>query len=398
MKNKISFYAIILIIILSFSSLILADQVHRVSSGDSLYLIAREYGVTIEEIINKNNLKNGSSIVPRQVLIIPEKSVYYVQAGDTLAQISEKIDVNMDDLIEVNKITNPGLIYPDQILKLPEQKKEQYIMKTSVKTYRIKSGDTLYSISQKFGVAINNLITLNNIQEPKNLTIGQKLNIPEYTFSELSTMYPTNFFHHGDTTSNKIALTFDDGPDTKYTPQILDVLNKHEVPATFFYLGKRIQKNPQVAIRTVQEGHVIANHSWSHPELTRLNDLKVYDEIKETEIAIAKSSGPQTGLIRPPYGLISQKIMEQLKNLNYRVIQWSVDSRDWQDQDVDQILINSIPDIQGGGIILFHSAGGKKQSFQATVDVLPELIYTLEVQGYEFVTVDELLDIPAYNN
>ena len=392
-KLGLILFTFILIITISFS--VLGAQVHRVVPGESLFLISRDYGVTIEDIRDMNNLKNRQNIFPGQVLIIPPESVYYVQPGETLYEIADILEVSLEELIYKNQIDNPNLIYPQQQLKIPSSPRSD-MLTTSVIIHTVQPGETLYIISHQYGISIDNLISLNNIYEPNELFPGDELSIPEFSFSELRTMYPQHFFHQGTTDSAKVALTFDDGPDETYTPQILDVLDELDIPGTFFYVGFRAQRYPQVVQETVDRGHIIANHSWSHPDLTRLRDIEVYEEIKETEIVMEETTGKRTTLIRPPYGLISQRVLDQLQQLDYRVIQWSVDSLDWQTQDIDQILINTIPDIDDGAIILFHSAGGENQSYQATVDVLPELVYTLEVQGYEFVTIDELLDISPY--
>ncbi len=393
MIKKVFLLSLIFILI---SASAMAARVHRVKPGEILYLIGKDSGVTVEEIISTNNLRNSELIYPGQVLIIPPKTVYYVRKGDSLYQITKQLDINLTDLIFKNNISNPDLIYPGQILKIPWRLKQD-MLTTSVTSHQIQPGDTLYVISHKYGISINILININNISNVRNLQIGDTLSIPEYSFSQLRRMYPEHFFSRGNSNSRKIALTFDDGPEDIYTPQVLDVLKEHNIPATFFYMGQRIERYPEVVERTIKENHIIANHSWSHPDLTGLTDLEVYREIKDTEISMEKITDLQTSLLRPPYGLISQKIIEQLIDLDYRIIQWSVDSRDWQVRDVDQILINTLPDVDDGAILLFHTAGGG-QSFQATVDALPELIYTLEIQGYKFVTVDELLDIPAYKN
>ena len=396
-------YVLLLIFILSisiFSTMtVTAAQVHRVEPGDSIYYLAVDYGVMVDEIISTNNLRAPYIIFPGQVLVIPEQSVYHIQKGDTLYEISEKLNVNLESLIEKNYINNSDMIFPGQTLLIPESetKIEHQALKTSVITYEVEPGDSLYSISHEFGVSIQNIASLNNISDINNIRSGQILNIPEYTYSELERMYPDNFFVSGNSEEKKVALTFDDGPDDIYTPKILDVLDEHDIPATFFYMGEHIDNHQEVVERTIEEDHIIANHSETHPELTKISDLEVYEEIKQPEISMEELTGHRTRLFRPPYGLISQKIIEQLKEIDYQIIQWSVDSLDWLDKDVDQILINTIPDISEGAIILFHSAGGN-QSFQPTVDALPELIFTLEVQGYEFVTIDELLEIPAYIN
>ena len=386
---------LILILLLFISIPITAMQVHRVSPQESLYTIAREYGVRVKQLISLNNLKNPQTIFPGQVLIIPGENVYYVRPGDTLFEIARELEVNMDELIAENNLENPDYLYVDQILQIPER--ESGYLTTSVKTYEVQPGDSLYQISHQFGISIDTLVLINDIIDPNTIMAGDIFNIPEYTFPELREMYPDHFFMRGNTGEDKVALTFDDGPDEVYTTQILDVLDEYGVPGTFFYMGSSAQAYPEVVERTVDEGHVIANHSWSHPQFTALTDLEVFHEVNDTEIILEQITGLPTSLLRPPYGLMSQKIIEQLRDYNYRIVHWDVDSQDWRDKDVDQILINTIPDINNDSIILFHSAGGD-QSFSATVEALPELIYTLEVQDYEFVTVDEILNVPAYKN
>ncbi|KJF27443.1 hypothetical protein TZ02_07805 [Clostridium aceticum] len=200
----------------------------------------------------------------------------------------------------------------------------------------------------------------------------------------------------GSASTNKIALTFDDGPNEKYTNQVLQVLKQHNVPATFFVLGSKVEKHPEILRRMVSEGHVVGNHTWIHPDLRRVTENRLATEMQTTEDIIYQTIGLRTALMRPPYGAVAPQVIEGLRDLDYKVINWSVDSVDWRDQNIDKILINTLPDVRQGGILLFHDAGGDGESRAATVAVLPELIHTLRAQGYEFVTVDKLLNLPAY--
>ncbi|MEJ6951325.1 LysM peptidoglycan-binding domain-containing protein [Natronospora cellulosivora (SeqCode)] len=376
-----------------FSQSLMAMQVHRVIEGETLYSIARDHGVLVNELLHTNRYMQSENVFPEQVLIIPSETVYYVRPGDDLFQISEKVGLSIEDLLILNEISNPDRIYPGQILKIIE---DNFVLNTTVTHYKVQPGDTLYSISMRLGASINTLIHLNSVEDVKNLEVGQVLIVPEYTFTEMRELYPEHFFIKGRTNSRKVALTFDDGPDEIYTPGVLDVLEEFDVPGTFFYMGRRAEMLPEVVERTVEENHIIANHSWSHPALSNISDLRIYDEVMDTENILAEITGLRTALIRPPYGMVSQRVLEQLKEMDYRTINWDVDSIDWRDRNVDQILINTIPDIREDSIILFHTAGGVNQSLSATVEVLPELIHTLQVHGFEFVTVDEILDIPAY--
>lgn len=221
---------------------------------------------------------------------------------------------------------------------------------------------------------------------------------PEHSWYELVDMFPGTFFLKGSGNIKTIAITFDDGPDEMYTPQVLDVLRDYNVPATFFLIGQRSQLYPGVVERIMAEGHVVANHSWSHPRLPEVSAQEVRREMQLTEDMLAEITGLRTALMRPPYGAISKEVLTELQALDYKVINWTADSVDWRDQTVEQIMANTLPDVKNGGILLFHSAGGAQQSRAATVEALPLLIETLRAEGYRFVTVDELLGVAAYRS
>ncbi|RQD73381.1 MAG: LysM peptidoglycan-binding domain-containing protein [Candidatus Syntrophonatronum acetioxidans] len=355
---KKSFWAgalIIMLLLFLAPSLAQAALVHRVAPGESLYSIAKDRGIGMEKILEKNDLINPHQLYPGQVLIIPrEEKTYIVQPGDTLFKISTHLQIPLRELARANNINNWNLIYVGQPLVLPP------------------------------------LGSTPGLQPPPPETSY------EYTLSQLVRMFPETFFLRGSFHTRTLALTFDDGPDGRYTPQVLDVLKEYQVPATFYLMGSRAERHPEVVKRIVEEGHVIGNHSWSHPDLRRLSKERLIEEILKTESILEKITGLKTALMRPPYGGVNKEILKTMKSLEYRVINWSVDSVDWRDREVDQILLNTLPDTNNGGILLFHSAGGEGQSMAATVEVLPELINTLRFMGYNFVTVDELLGIPPY--
>lgn len=339
-----------LAIFLQITEIAHANEVHRVAPGESLYIIARSHGVMVE------------------------------------------------DILKVNPLENPDHIYVGQAIIIPGEK---------TGTYTVEPGDTLFKISSSHGVSLQYLAEVNNIEDWDVLHVGQVLTIPrsqpprepdtyEHTVSQLARMFQGTLYFRGTPHTSNIALTFDDGPDLKYTSQVLDVLRDYQVPATFFLIGNRAERFPGVVERIMAEGHVIGNHSWSHPDLRRVSDARLVTEIQRTEDVIEQITGRKTALIRAPYGLITAPVLEKMKEMNYKVIHWSADSKDWRDQDPEKILINTLPDVTGGGILLFHSAGGEGQSMATTVEVLPEVIETLSMMGYSFVTVDELLGIPAY--
>lgn len=214
--------------------------------------------------------------------------------------------------------------------------------------------------------------------------------------AELYKEFNGTLFRSGPSDSNKIALTFDDGPSEVTSDQVLDLLKTNGIKATFFLLGQNVSKYPQVVQRIVDEGHVVAGHSWSHPRMDKLLPERIDKEIAATEQAIFQVTGCNIALFRPPYGAVNRETLDSLKQSGYTVITWSVDSLDWKyPHELNQVRYSTLKDVKGGAILLFHTMAGKKPS-KVIDKLLPELIQTLQSQGYEFVTVDELLSVPAY--
>lgn len=193
----------------------------------------------------------------------------------------------------------------------------------------------------------------------------------------------------------QVALTFDDGPDGTYTPQILDILKREGVPATFFVLGSGVRGYPDIVRRMEAEGHVVANHTWSHPDLTRLNEKQIKKELTATNRAVKQAIGKEMRLMRPPYGAIRGKenVVEQA---GWYSVMWDVDPRDWQSGKTPGEIRRSVRErVQPSSIILLHSSGGDRE---ATVRALPGIIRDLRRSGYQLVTVDVIVGIPPYHH
>lgn len=188
-----------------------------------------------------------------------------------------------------------------------------------------------------------------------------------------------------------VALTFDDGPDKKYTPLVLDILEEHDVKATFFVVGNQVSKYPKVAKRIVEEGHSIGNHSWSHQDLTKLSAKALNTQIDSAQKAILDATGVDTKLFRAPYGNLSAKLITQLHERDMLHVMWSVDTRDWAGTSVKDMRANVLKNTKDGAAILMHSFGGKKGSLDNTLELLPLIIKDLREKGFEFVTVDQLI-------
>ncbi len=216
---------------------------------------------------------------------------------------------------------------------------------------------------------------------------------PQREIIDLASEFPGLFYRYGSDERKRIALTFDDGPDDNFTPQILNVLKEHEVPATFFVMGRRCELFPEVLKRMVEEGHVIGNHTWSHPNIIKLSNDKVIQELKDTERIIKKLAGYTPTLFRSPYGSMDREKLKLIANREYRIIAWNVDSLDWKGLSADEIKTNILEDVTDGSIILQHSAGGIGEDLSGTVEALGEIIEVLKKDGFEFVLVHDLLEV-----
>ena len=179
-----------------------------------------------------------------------------------------------------------------------------------------------------------------------------------------------------------VALTFDDGPNPATTNQALDTLSKYGIKATFFVLGKNVSGNEEILKRMKSDGHVIGNHSWSHPVLSKLSLDEAKKQITDTEDALTKVLGSSSKLMRPPYGAITDDIRN---SLDLSFIMWDVDSLDWKSKNEASILTEIQRQVKNGSIILMHDIHVE------TVNALPKVIDYLKEQGYEFVTVPEML-------
>lgn len=179
-----------------------------------------------------------------------------------------------------------------------------------------------------------------------------------------------------------IALTFDDGPSSKYTPILLDGLKERGVHATFFLMGKNIEGKEDIVKRMSEEGHLIGNHSYEHIRLTKAGPKAVCEAVEHTQEQIEAITGKRPEYIRPPYGDWNEELEEEI---GMTPVLWSVDSLDWKLKDTGKILRRVLKDVKDGDIILLHDI------FPSSVEAALELIDILQKEGYVFVTADELL-------
>ncbi|NQN68267.1 polysaccharide deacetylase family protein [Streptococcus suis] len=180
----------------------------------------------------------------------------------------------------------------------------------------------------------------------------------------------------------QIALTFDDGPNPATTPVILDLLKKYNVKATFFVLGSNVEGKEAILQRMVAEGHEVANHTWSHPNLTHLSTEQVKQEIEMTQAIVEKAIGKRPTMMRPPFGAVNQTVVNAM---GLPSIYWNVDTEDWLSRDSNAIFARVQQQACPGCIILMHDI------HQTTVDSLEPVLQFLTSEGYNLVTTSELL-------
>jgi peptidoglycan-N-acetylglucosamine deacetylase len=189
-----------------------------------------------------------------------------------------------------------------------------------------------------------------------------------------------------------IALTFDDGPDPVYTDMILDVLKEKDVKATFFLVGKKMKQNPLLTERIFEEGHCLANHTYSHTDLKGKSFKDVYISILQTEQIIDSICGKTLKIFRPPWGHITSEEKFNLKKFGFKIVLWDVNSKDFKSNiTVNQIITNVMAGVGDKKIVLFHDSDYQcKASRKNTALALPQIIDLLKEMGYRFVTIDEM--------
>lgn len=180
----------------------------------------------------------------------------------------------------------------------------------------------------------------------------------------------------------KIAITFDDGPHPQYTPEMLAVLKEQGVKGTFFLLGEEVEKYPELVKQIHEEGHVVGNHSYKHEQLSKLSMEQACEQVDRTNRLIYDITGVYPSFLRPPFGDWHEKLDCEA---NMVEVLWDVDTRDWSSQNHAQIVRQTLEHVQENDIILMHDG------YETSVTAAKEIISTLKKQGYEFVTVDELL-------
>jgi peptidoglycan/xylan/chitin deacetylase (PgdA/CDA1 family) len=192
--------------------------------------------------------------------------------------------------------------------------------------------------------------------------------------------------------SKQLALTYDDGPNDPHTLRLLDVLARHNVRATFFLIGRYVQQRPDIAREIIKAGHVIGNHTSTHPLLTLQSANQLRAEFDGCKRALADAVGEHSNLFRPPFGGRRPAVLRIARQMGLEPIMWNVTAYDWKAESAEYIEHNVTGKVRGGDVVLLHDGGhrafGTDRSH--TVVATDRLIARYKAEGYEFVTIPEM--------
>jgi peptidoglycan/xylan/chitin deacetylase (PgdA/CDA1 family) len=224
-------------------------------------------------------------------------------------------------------------------------------------------------------------------QDPKPSPASEKvMSPPQKPKATPTPTEPPTTFNSVHVDGPFIALTFDDGPNATLTPKLLDLLAARHLKATFFVVGQNAADHPEILKRAVREGHEIANHSWSHPNLGKMSDDAVRRELQKTDDAIVAAIGKRPTLLRPPYGSITARQKHWIHDeFGYRIIIWDVDPLDWKRPGPSVVTARILKETKAGSIVLAHDIHAP------TIEAMPATFDQLMKKGFKSVTVTELL-------
>ena len=198
--------------------------------------------------------------------------------------------------------------------------------------------------------------------------------------------------------SRQIALTYDDGPNDPHTLHLVEVLAKHEVKATFFMIGRFVAEKPEIARAVARAGHVIGNHTFSHPNLIFCSAARVCDELEQCRQILNDAVGEHSNLWRPPFGARLPHVLGVGRKLGLEPVMWTVSSNDWKIRTADGIERRVAERIRGGDVILMHDGAHVRMGAgrARTIEATDRLIRWCEDRGYEFVSVAEMMESAAH--
>ena len=239
-----------------------------------------------------------------------------------------------------------------------------------------------------FGKVLPQSLKTAAIKTDWGLSYGENGSPPVGNRSQ-ETLSKFDAYYLGSSNDKVLYLTFDAGFEAGYTPKILETLKKHQVPAAFFLVGNYLNTQPELVKQMVAEGHIVANHTNHHPDMSKISDVESFKkELNDLETKYKEITGQEMKkFYRPPQGKFNEKNLEQAKTLGYKTIFWSLAYVDWyQDKQPSRELAleKLLPRTHNGAVILLHSTS------QTNAEVLDELLTKWKEMGYRFGTLEEL--------
>ncbi|MEG1066920.1 MAG: polysaccharide deacetylase family protein, partial [Erysipelotrichaceae bacterium] len=296
------------------------------------------------------------------------ETINYDLKEDKLLTIDSFIDnKDMDVLANrvINKLKDISVGERIELAPITSNYNNFYLGANSIRFF-IRSDDNL-DVSIPY-INIEDICSLRDNKEVGIIT--DILNVPEKKL---------------DPNKKMIALSFDDGPNNRYTPELLNILKEYNARATFFVLGDHVEAFPKVLERMVLEGHEIGNHTFDHKQLSKLKDNEIKEEIDKTQKAIKAVIDYEPKLIRPPYGEKTKKIKAQLPD-NLTLVTWSIDTLDWKSKNTNTVVNKTLKECKDKDIILMHDL------YPTTLEAVRILVPELIQQDYQLVTISEILE------
>lgn len=311
--------------------------------------------------------------------------------NNTFLHIEDVLNINNDTLSMMRELVDEELQKNEDIYfyviddALEEVINDPNNWKWSVNKKEFTFYFDKYEIATREAGPIKLKIPLQKVSLYLNKDIESLLQMPEEQQKEKE-----NIIQEGaklDSNGKYVALTFDNGPNPKVTPRVLETLKEHGATATFFMLGSQVDYYPEIVEQVAIEGHEIGNHSTNHPDFTNLSTEEIHQEIDKTNHLIEDAIGTKPTVTRPPYGAYNDDLIKIAKNNESPIVLWSVNSLDEKTLNADAVQKEITP----GSIVLMHD------TLSTTADALPELLDRLEREGYQFITVSQMLNLQDQN-
>lgn len=336
--------------------------------------------VDVEQILEDIKASN-TNLVYESTGISEFKSLAFLEEGKVKSYIVDTItgaELSIKDIIKEDKYEE-FLVKEEELLRLkyPEFIINGIINGEGTKVYVIKENVMVvyyydYVYDYPYTESVNLTINYNEVHDYLDFT------------HELDAEYQNENGYNYSADKKTVALTFDDGPSSKYNAQFLDVLARNKAHATFFMVGTMMNNCQKCVLDTYNSGNEVGSHTYNHMNIKKNNALDVNDNLKQVDDLFYKITNDHIKYVRPPYGSYSK---ENLENINNPLILWNIDTEDWSHHDVDYIVNSVMENVQDGSIILMH------ELYETSLQALEVLLPRLYAEGYQVVSVSELANM-----